>query len=215
MIKKIAFSLIWLGFLSYGFLLAPPDDPNTSQLIARLINFEVEGINPLIIAIFNLMGVLPLMYAPLLLMDGKGQKLPAWVFMIFSFGVGAFALLPYLAFRQPEFKNWENNWSLKLLDSRLINLLLVVLFLVIFSLGILEGDWNDFIKQWQTSRFIHVMSLDFCLLILLFPALLLDDLNRRQLNQSPFFQTIIWIPLIGTFLYLCLRPPQNRVVSFS
>ena len=215
MIKKIAFSLIWLGFLSYGFLLAPPDDPNTSQLIARLINFELEGINPLIIAIFNLMGVLPLMYAPLLLMDGKGQKLPAWVFMIFSFGVGAFALLPYLAFRQPEFKNWENNWSLKLLDSRLINLLLVVLFLVIFSLGILEGDWNDFIKQWQTSRFIHVMSLDFCLLILLFPALLLDDLNRRQLNQSPFFQTIIWIPLIGTFLYLCLRPPQNRVISFS
>ncbi len=206
MIQKIAFSLIWLGFLSYAFLLAPPNDPNTFQLIARLINFELEGINPLIIAIFNLMGILPLMYAPLLLIDGKGQQLPAWIFMVLSFGVGAFAILPYLAFRKPELSNWKKDWSVKFLDFRLINILLVTVFLVIFGLGIVEGDWNNFISQWQTSRFIHVMSLDFCLLILLFPALLLDDLTRRKINDSSFFKTIIWIPLIGTFIYLCLRP---------
>lgn len=206
MIKKIAFSLIWLGFISYAFLLAPPNDPNTSQLIERLINFELEEINPLIVAIFNLMGILPLMYAPLLLIDGKGQKLPAWIFMVLSFGVGAFAVLPYLAFRKPELNHWEKTWSLKLLDFRLINISLVILFLVIFISGVIEGNWNNFFMQWQNSRFIHVMSLDFCLLILLFPALLLDDLTRRKIDDSLFFKTIIWIPLIGTFLYLCLRP---------
>ncbi|MFP4693271.1 MAG: DUF2834 domain-containing protein [Halothece sp.] len=217
MIKKIAFSIIWLSFISYAFLLAPPNDPNTSQLIERLINFELEGINPLIIAIFNLMGVLPLMYAPLLLIDGKGQKLPAWIFMVFSFGVGAFAILPYLAFRKPELSNWKKDWSLKLLDLRLINILLVVLFLVIFISGVIEGDWNDFVIQWKNSRFIHVMSLDFSLLILLFPTLLLDDLNRREIDDSSFFKTMIWIPLIGTFLYLCLRPSlperEGRIIK--
>ncbi|QDZ39838.1 DUF2834 domain-containing protein [Euhalothece natronophila Z-M001] len=213
MIKKIAFSIIWLGFISYAFLLAPPNNANTSELIEKLINFELEGINPLIVAIFNLMGVLPLIYAPLLIIDGNGQKLPAWIFTFISFGVGAFAILPYLAFREPDFSQEKTNWFIKILDFRLINLLLVILFVVIFTSGIIEGDWNEFVVQWQNSRFIHVMSLDFCLLILLFPALLLDDLGRRQINHSLFFKTIIWIPLIGTFLYLCLRPSLPEKMS--
>lgn len=213
MIKKIAFSIIWLGFISYAFLLAPPNNANTSELIEQLINFELEGINPLIVAIFNLMGVLPLIYAPLLIIDGNGQKLPAWIFTFLSFGVGAFAILPYLAFREPDFSQEKTNWFIKILDFRLINLLLVILFVVIFTSGIIEGDWNEFVVQWQNSRFIHVMSLDFCLLILLFPALLLDDLSRRQINHSLFFKTIIWIPLIGTFLYLCLRPSLPEKMS--
>lgn len=213
MIKRIAFSIIWLGFISYAFLLAPPNNANTSELIEKLINFELEGINPLIVAIFNLMGVLPLIYAPLLIIDGNGQKLPAWIFTFLSFGVGAFAILPYLAFREPDFSQEQTNWFIKILDFRLINLLLVILFVVIFTSGIIEGDWNEFVVQWQNSRFIHVMSLDFCLLILLFPALLLDDLGRRQINHSLFFKTIIWIPLIGTFLYLCLRPSLPEKMS--
>lgn len=207
MTQKIGFILLWLGFISYGFIFAPPEDPNTFNLIQKLSAFEIEGINPLIVSLFNLMGVLPLMYAPLLLIDGKGQKLVAFPFVILSFAVGAFALLPYFAFREPqlEFKG-EKSWLLKVLDSRVFGILITGLFLLLFISGLQTGNWNDFVLQWQNSRFIHVMSLDFCMLVLLFPAILRDDLKRRKIADSRFFQTLIWLPILGTLTYFCVRP---------
>jgi len=208
MMKKIGFLFVWLGLIAYAFLLAPPEDPNTSELIQNLSAMEIEGINPLIVSLFNLMGVLPLMYAPLLLIDGKGQKLVASPFVILSFAVGAFALLPYFAFREPELPfPGKKSWLLKVLDSRVFGILLTTAFLLILIPGLSNGNWNDFFIQWQNSRFIHVMSLDFCLLVLLFPAILKTDLIRRGISDSPFFSTLIWIPLVGTLLYFCTRPP--------
>jgi len=101
MIQTIGFLGLWITLLLYGFLFAPPQDPQTFELIEQLLFFEIEQINPLIVSIFNLMGILPLMYASLLLIDGHQQQLRAWPFVILSFGVGAFAILPYLAFRKP------------------------------------------------------------------------------------------------------------------
>jgi hypothetical protein len=208
MAVKIGFALLWLAFLLYAFLLAPPNNPHTLNLIQDLSFFETEGINPIIVSLFNLMGILPLMYLPLLLVDGKGQKLPAWLFAVVSFGVGAFAILPYLALREPPARfPGEKNWLLKVLDSRLLGILLSTVFVVVLIGGLLAGDWGDFFRQWQTSRFINVMSLDFCLLVLLFPALLQDDSVRRGVGNSQLLQALLWVPLIGPLLYFCIRPP--------
>jgi hypothetical protein len=51
------------------------------------------------------------------------------------------------------------------------------------------------------------MSLDFCLLCLLFPLLLPDDLARRGLNDRRWFWSISLVPLIGPAIYLAMRPP--------
>lgn len=73
--------------------------------------------------------------------------------------------------------------------------------------GLLAGDWADFLQQWQTSRFIHVMSLDFCALWLLVPTLLGDDMARRGLDNSVLVAVIAAVPLLGIASYLALRPP--------
>lgn len=83
------------------FRIRAPDQPNTLELITNLSTGKWAGINPLIVSLFNLMGVFPLIYSCLLFIDGRGQKIPAWIFATISMGVGAFALLPYLALRQP------------------------------------------------------------------------------------------------------------------
>ena len=54
------------------------------------------------------------------------------------------------------------------------------------------------------------MSLDFCLLCLLFPALLGDDMARRSWNPQ-FFWLIALIPLFGPLIYLSVRPPLQEV----
>jgi hypothetical protein len=208
MSRKIGFWLLWVGVVAYAFLLAPPNQPDTVELIKNLSTGKWEGINPLIIALFNIMGIWPLIYSCLMFIDGREQKIPAWPFATASFGVGAFALLPYLALRQPnqEFTGSKDIF-LKLLDSRWLGVALTLGTLGLLSFGVLNGNWGDFIQQWQTSRFIHVMSLDFCLLCLLFPALLRDDMARRGLKNSQLFWAVALVPLVGPLLYLCLRPP--------
>lgn len=214
MFKKIIFWLLWISLISYAFLFAPPNQPDTFELITRLSTGDWEGINPLIIALFNLMGIWPLVYACLLFADGRGQKIKAFPFAIISLAVGAFAILPYLALRQPNpIFSGEKNWLIKILDSRITGILLALGTIILVTFGLSQGDWGDFIQQWQTSRFIHVMSWDFCLLCLLFPSLLGDDMAKRNLKNSGVFWIVSLVPLLGAVGYLCLRPalPDNSI----
>jgi hypothetical protein len=204
--KKVGFWLLWLGFIGYAFLLAPPIQPNTLELIANLSLVHWGKINAVVVALFNLMGIWPLIYICLMLIDGRGQKIPAWLFSVVSFGVGAFAILPYLALREPytEF-NGEKNILLKILDSRWFGILLSIGVFALISYGLINGDWQDFVRQWQSDRFIHVMSLDCCLLSLLFPVLLKDDMARRGMDDFRIFWAISMVPLLDPLAYLCVR----------
>jgi hypothetical protein len=208
MFRKIGFWLLWIAFSTYAFVFAPPDSPETIALITNLSTGKVADINPLIVALFNIMGVWPLIYSCVLFTDGRGQKIPAWLFAVLSFGVGAFALLPYLALREhnPEFPGTKNVF-LKILDSRFTGILLTLGAAALVAFGLTKGDWSDFVQQWQTSRFIHVMSLDFCMLSLVFPALLADDMARRGMKNSTAFWAVTLVPLFGPLAYLCTRQP--------
>ncbi|HAX76536.1 MAG TPA: DUF2834 domain-containing protein [Cyanobacteria bacterium UBA11372] len=205
-LRKVAFWLLWMGFVCYAFLLAPPNQPGTPELIQNLSTGNWQGINTLVVSLFNIMGVWPMIYACVLLADGRGQKLPAWLFTGLSFGVGAFAILPYLGLREPNrgFVG-SKNITLKILDSRFTGFILTLVTVGLVAYGLRDGNWGDFIQQWRSDRFIHVMSLDFCLLCLIFPALLGDDMARRGMKNPLVFWAVSLIPLFGPLVYLCLR----------
>jgi hypothetical protein len=205
--RLIFFTALWLSFVIYAFILAPPQQSETFDLIRRLSTGDWNGINPAIIAIFNALGIWPMVYACVVLMDGQGQKLPAWPFVVVSFGVGAFAMLPYLALRKvnPTFSG-HKTLLLKLVDSRWLGALLCVGSIAVLGFGLLNGNWSDFWQQWRTSRFIHVMTLDFILLWLLFPTLLQDDMARRNWQQPWVYAVVLALPLVGASAYLALRP---------
>ena len=208
MFRRVTLFLLWLGFILYAFLLAPPDQPDTLELITKLSTGQWGGINPLVVSLFNLMGIYPLIYSAVLLIDGRGQKIPAWPFVLGSFAVGAFAILPYLALRQanPVFSG-EKSGLIKLLDSRWFGLSLLLGALALLVYGFSQGNGADFIAQWQSSRFIHVMSLDFYFLSLVFPLLLKDDMSRRGMKNPSLFWLVSLLPLLGPAWYLFLRPP--------
>ncbi|PPS42245.1 DUF2834 domain-containing protein [Chroococcidiopsis sp. TS-821] len=216
MIRKIGFGALWVGLAIYAFFFAPPNQPDTFELIKNLSIGKIDGINPLIVALFYIMGVWPIIYSCLLFFDGRTQKIPATPFAVLSFGVGAFALLPYLALREPSTTfPGEKNTFLKVLDSRWTGIVLTIAAAMIVTYGLSNGDWGDFINQWRTSRFIHVMSLDFCLLCLLFPALLGDDMARRGLQNSRLYWVAALIPLFGPLIYLCARPPLSADIPIQ
>ena len=215
MTQKIIFALLWLGFSLYAFILAPPLQPDTFDLILKLSSGQWDNINPLIVALFNLMGVWPVIYACMALADGVGQKLLAWPFVTFSFGVGAFALLPYLALRENnQTFSAQKNILLKVVDSPWTGRFLLLGTLALLGYGLFNGDlasnWRDFVQQWHTSQFINVMSLDFCLLCAIVSPLLKDDMAKRDLWGTSFGPTLFWIgtliPLLGILFYLSVRP---------
>ena len=218
MLNKIIFFSIWLGLIAYAFFLSPPDDPETIDLIINLSTSKWDGINPYIICLFNIMGVLPFIYASFLIIDGKGQKIMASPFVLGSFFLGAFSLLPYFALREEntEFTG-EKTKIISILDSRFFAILITLVSITLVTIAVMKGDWQDFVQQWQTSKFIHIMSLDFCCLCLLFPTIVRDDIKKRNLPESNIFLLLSFIPLLGTLIYLCFRPqlPENNQDNFN
>ncbi len=70
------------------------------ELIKKMVStpFDGQG-NALFTGIFNALGVLPAVYASLLLPGSKGQKIPALPFVLGSFVGGFFFIGPYLFLR--------------------------------------------------------------------------------------------------------------------
>ncbi|MGL5871960.1 MAG: hypothetical protein ACRC2R_06270 [Xenococcaceae cyanobacterium] len=208
--RKLFLWLIWFGFIMYVLLFAPPIQPDIFQPIQTLLAGQIPKINPVLISLFGSIGIWLLIYSCLIFPDGRMQKIPAWFFILASVGTGVIGLIPYLALRQPnqQFFGFKDAW-LKLLDSRSTGVILTLSTIVLLGYALFFGDWSAFFEQFQINRFVHAMSLAFCLFCLLFPypTLLSDDMGRRGWNSnSQLFWLVALIPMFGALAYLCLRP---------
>ena len=147
----------------------------------------------------------------LLLTDGQHQRLNGTVASLLSNMLGGFILLPYFALRQSsKTKKFQVNWCVRLFESKIVSILLMLMTLASLVYAVAFGHWNIFLKEFNGNRFIHVMTIDFCIVSLLFPFLADDDLRRRQSSsnsQSRLYTTLSFLPLIGPSIYLYKRPP--------
>ena len=207
MLQKIVLGAIWLLLIIYTIGFTPPSQPDTLDLIIKLYTGQWSNINFLVISLFWILTILPIIYASLLLIESKEQKIPAYPFIIASFVLGIYALLPYFSLRQSN-TNWngKKNWLLKIIDSRLIAILLTIAITIFTILGFIYGNLTDFIWQFKTSQLINLMTWDFLLLCLSFPLIIKDDLRRRGINKQNLLWLLIYLPLFGTLIYLCLKP---------
>ena len=207
--RKITIGSLWLGFIIYVLLLAPPLHlQETLTLLKNLLTLQWADINPIILSLFALVGIWLQIYSCLLFIDGRMQKLSFWPFALASVGSGVIGLMPYLALREENQQfSGQKDAFLKLLDSRSTGIVLALFTLGLLAFGLLAGDWFDFMQQFQSDRFINGMSLAFCLFCLLFPSVLSDDMARRGFNNPQVFWAVALVPLLGPLAYLCVRPP--------
>ncbi|HEY9637533.1 MAG TPA: DUF2834 domain-containing protein [Coleofasciculaceae cyanobacterium] len=210
MVRKIALLLIWVGFVAYTIWLAPLDQADTWPLVQKLLTLQYTKVNPIIPVIFWLMGIWPMIYACLMFADGRMQKFRAWPYFVASNGTGVICLMPYLILRQrnQEFYGKKDKW-LRILDRRSTGVFLLLSTIGLLACAVIAGDWGDYVQQFQTRPFVHLISLDFCLMCLIFPltSLFDDDMARRGIKDSRIFWAVALIPLFGPLVYLCLRPP--------
>ena len=216
MVRKVALFLIWITFVGYTIWLAPLDQPYTWPIVKNLLTFQLSKVNAILVAIFWLMGVWPMIYACLMFVDGRMQKFRAWPYFIGSNGTGVMCLMPYLILRQrnQEFFGTKDKW-LEILDRRSTGVTLLLITIGLIAYGIIAGDWEDYVQQFQTTAFVHLISLDFCLMSLIFPltSLFDDDMARRGIKDARIFWIVALIPLFGPLLYLCWRPSLTTKIE--
>jgi hypothetical protein len=206
-LRQLGLSLLWFGFVAYIGWFAPPIQSDTFQPLQTLLSGQLPIVNPVHVSLFSMVGIWLLIYSCLIFADGRMQRVRAWIFMLLSVGSGVLGLIPYLALRDPnsDFSGEKDGW-LRFCDARSTGILLSISTITLFLFALVLGDWSAYFHEWQTNKFIHGMSLAFCLFALLFPALLGDDMERRGLSDARLFWAVALAPIVGPLVYLCLRP---------
>ncbi|WP_230966412.1 DUF2834 domain-containing protein [Nostoc sp. NZL] len=182
----------------------------------KLLTLQWGELNAIIPTIFCLMGIWPMIYACLMFADGRMQNFRAWPYFLGSNFTGVICLLPYLIFRKSNqaFYGKKDKW-LSILDQRTTGAYLLVATIGLFGYAVIAGNWEDYIQQFFHTPFVHLISLDFCLMCLIFPISLLfdDDMARRGIKDTRIFWVVALFPLFGPLIYLCLRPSLPETFS--
>ncbi|WP_059350986.1 hypothetical protein [Bacillus coahuilensis] len=153
---------IWLLFVFYSIFLAPGASGSDDQIFINLISGQFEPVPSLVVVVFSLLGLYPLLFAKLLLENDNG-KVPAWPFIIASFGLGAFSLLLYYQLHQffPSHKQIERTPKKlkRFLNTRLFFVILFVLTIICFIPITTNPSLTDYYEAFNQSHLVSVMTI--------------------------------------------------------
>ena len=203
-IRNPGYLVILAILIIYAILYAPGNNTENVLLIQRMYS-DFRSVNPLIFSTFNLLGVWTMVYAVLVLEEAESQSFSVWPFILLSFFMGGFSYLVYFSIRTPVFEKSEKTKLQKRIEKRqnMVILFLVGLFLVIY--GIVYGDWVAFVESFWTSGLVHIMSIDFLLISVLFPSFMKDDMIRRDDYSLSELSILSVFSVIGALFYLNKR----------
>ncbi|WP_203333749.1 hypothetical protein [Planococcus beigongshangi] len=206
----MVFLLIWILLILYARYLAPGTGAN-NPIFPELFNGSIGAIDPLVLAVFNSLGIFPLVFLTLLLLNDK-QRWPAWPFALLSFGIGAFSLLPYFAFgiKKSDRKLRTPRWLFRFLRSRFWLIVLIIMWAGNL-LTLLQGfSFADYADSFFASSLVSVMTVDWLVLY----GLSIYTVHRFYPDARA--KGLAWIPIIGPVLVLLRnRPLTERPRSSS
>ena len=181
---------LWIALLLEAFVLAPPPKAGTYELIQGMLLLQAS-IDPSIFALFQIIGILPLLAAAYLFQEGP----LAWTALMLSFFLGAFALLPYLCFRKWFGAKKPIGW---ILGSQWLGLVPGTALCAFTLYGLNEGSPHLFWEAWRNDGFVQIMSFDAIIFVLALQLLTYEDAKARSghgllWGTLPLFGPILWI----------------------
>ena len=156
------YAISWVLLSAVAFGLAPPNRPDLSAWLIRLLVGDVGGENPMVVAHFYMMALWPLTMAAVWRREwSRPGRLPAWPFLLGAFGLGCFALLPYAALRaEPDLEDpGVPSWIWGALAAG---------FAGLGAWGLGAGDLGAWWAAVQSDGFMWPMTWDFCAFFALF-----------------------------------------------
>ncbi|MBA2175176.1 hypothetical protein H0266_09750 [Halobacillus locisalis] len=198
-VRRLSFFIVWLAFILYAFVLAPNGNQGyLNQLIT------MNDPDPLLLTVFSLLGVFPTAFA-ILLLNEDDSRVPAWPFVLGSFMLGAFALMPYFFISRAESTRTLRTpiWIGKSLDSILFKALLFTGTVALIVSGLTQGSASLYGQAFRQSQFVHVMTIDFLVLT----GISMFVIYWRERKHGRFNQ-MYWlgcVPVVGFLAYLLIK----------
>ncbi len=190
--------LIWLAFIGYAVMYAPGQSGFDDSIMMEL--FKLQSDEPLLIAVFSLLGVFPVAYC-LILLRADRYSTPALPFALGSFVLGGFALLPYyftVSLSPRRTNRTSANWYYFLTNRFTIFLvLLIAIGLIVYGLTL--GNWSVYFEAFQQSHFVHVMTID--LVVMSFLSVIAIRKDRVIPYPNRLIPLIGLIPVVGLLIY--------------
>lgn len=200
-VSRVLLLVVWLAFITYALFFAPGAGGGEDPWLRTLLTLRPD--EPSLLAMFTLLGLYPLTFACMLLRHDD-RKVPAWPFVLVSFALGVFALLPYYILTSATHAGSHDlRLSEKLrrtAESQTTHAVLFVLTLGVMVWGLLAGDFGVYAEAFRTSHFVNVMTLDFGLLTLLSVYAIYTGSRRRSLPQAMALLGLI--PILGLLVYV-------------
>jgi hypothetical protein len=231
--------LLWAALLTYIFKFSPNQTPTLDNFVVlKLIGQKAEDpyvVNPVFEAVFNVMGVYPAIFGALLVPGGRsgrrssgplGAALPAWPFVTAAFGLGAYALIPYMALwvpptpeeapvlpPPPEETKGASRLFLRGAESPVLPALLLAAGAYWISRAVSSppAAWLEYLRMFDSSRLVHATTVDFALCTALVPFWLSVDAEGRRWPgaKSGLATALSLVPVVGPCVYLLLRPKSG------
>ncbi|MEM6792246.1 MAG: hypothetical protein AAF928_16045 [Myxococcota bacterium] len=203
-VRRGALVVTWLLLVSWAVFVAPAGDGGDADRVVAW--FQLDG-PPLVVALFNLMGVWPLLYAAVLLRDPP-QRVPAWPFVVLSFATGAFALLPYLALRRWGVASRPDLGKVRAaMTGRGLAGGLLLAATALMAAGIGWGDLRSLAELAPRSGLVTTMTADFVVLTVAWWLVLHDDVRR---HGGPAWAAWLGVvPVVGAPVWLLFRQVRN------
>lgn len=178
---RLQYLFLWATFVLYAFGVSPGGSESAAaidnEILQKAIFNPYDGTsNPVFVAVFNYLGILPAIYAGLLLPGAKNQTVPALPFVLSSFALGFFGIGPYLGLRNISTEVDANSGGLgpsALFSSKLTALLLLgfAAFLTYYATantftGGITAVLQEYVELFKAQRLVHVSTIDFAILSL-------------------------------------------------
>lgn len=212
-IRNPLYLLALILFLVYIFIFAPSDTSNSFTLIQRMYSPEFRSVNPLIFSVFNLLGVWPMAFTVLVLEESKLQDFPVWPFILLSFFTGGFVYLIYFSLRKSVDERLSSTSLQKRIEKPRNMYLLILVTILLLLYGFVFGDLGGYIQSFTKNSLVHVMTIDFLLLSLLFPVLMVDDMIREKIFNLRQFLVFSVSSVLGATLYLLHRLHKRQKIE--
>lgn len=200
------FFIIWLALVTYAIFFAPGQGNSNDPVLSEVFAGNWAAIDPLVLTVFNSLGIFPLVFLTLLLRNDN-KRWPAWPFSLVSFAAGAFALLPYFAFgnRPPERTIRTPRFLLRLLRSKTWLIFLIVITvanLITLQNGI---SLDSYMVTFNESHLVSVMTVDW------FVLWGLSIYTIYQFYPEARMKGLAFIPIAGPPLVLLINANRLEV----
>ena len=195
-VRLLALAL-WMGLVMIAYI-SPPTRPDVGEWVRMTMLGYWIGQEAWLVAVFWLVGLSPLAIAGVLAGDLRARPVPAWPFVLAGFGVGGFAVIPWLVLSGDGGRSGPSMpGMLRDVGGRRWGIGVGVLSGAALACGAWWGDPIGYLSLARSEGFAFIMSFDFAALWLA----TLVMVRRRSRTRG---WLLALVPVLGPALWVAL-----------